>query len=156
VVNLDATAGTRGIWANKNPPDTIFTDRNILGPVPPHVFCDYRYLPFRDDVFSCVIFDPPHAARNKTYKKFHWTDPTHPAYYGWDITDRDLKIGLIKGSKEFYRVSRRLCLKWGEVDYRLDQIYAFFKPWIEVHRRLTHAGKQPCWWVTFVRDEGVV
>ena len=148
----DATAGARMMWPNKNPPYTVFLDRNTDGPVPPHIYGDYRRLPFRDDVFDCVIFDPPHAARNKQYKKFNWTNREHPSYYGWDITKTELLSGIAKAQKEIARVSKRLCFKWGEVDWTLWQILPLFRPWKEINRKLTNAGRVPTWWVTFVRS----
>ena len=93
------------MWPNRNPPHTIFLDRETKLRTPPDIFADNRHLPFRDDVFDCVIYDPPHAARgHKQYGNFKYTDPTSRAYFGWNITKTELLGGLGKASKEFLRV----------------------------------------------------
>ena len=146
------------MWKHKNPPDTIFLDRETRLKVPPTVIGDYRCTPFRDDVFTCVIFDPPHAARGyKQYKGFKATDPQSDGFYGWNIEKLELLGGLHRAQREFQRISRRLCLKWSNVDFSLWKILPFFKEWREVHRleykikSHRRVSKMKTWWITFVR-----
>ena len=70
---LDMTCGGRSIWFNKNHPECIYFDRReeefekSLGKdqstrhirVHPDVMGDFRELPFEDNTFSLVVFDPP-------------------------------------------------------------------------------------------------
>jgi len=156
---LDATAGNRMMWPNKNPPNVIFMDRETRLIVPPDIFGDYRQCPFRDNIFDCVIFDLPHAARGyKFYKNFKAIDPKSDGFYGWNITKIELLSGLHKAQKEFARISPRLCLKWSDVDWGLWNILPFFEEWDEVHRMefkiKSHRKTQKLktWWVTFIRS----
>lgn len=74
------TCGNRTIWFQKNEPHTIYCDKrreewggyfgthtNKNGKqnynrlvIDPDVQCDFTNLPFDDNTFSLVIFDPPH------------------------------------------------------------------------------------------------
>ena len=71
---LDVTCGTRSIWFNKHHPAAVYCDRrsesfelafgregtNIRKcHVHPDVVCDFTDLPFPDNSFSLVVFDPP-------------------------------------------------------------------------------------------------
>lgn len=71
---LDVTCGSRTIWFNKNHPNALYCDRRneeyelYFGKshtnlrkcyVHPDVQCDFTKLPFEDNSFSLVVFDPP-------------------------------------------------------------------------------------------------
>lgn len=76
---LDVTCGSRTIWFNKNHPNAIYCDKrdealtgiwkstNGLSErtcyVHPDIQCDFTCLPFDDNSFSLVVFDPPHLIR---------------------------------------------------------------------------------------------
>jgi SAM-dependent methyltransferase len=73
---LDATCGARMMWFDKNNPLVLFVDRREVEPisvgigrnarefsVSPDVVADFTNLPFDDDSFSLVVFDPPHFTR---------------------------------------------------------------------------------------------
>ena len=72
---LDVTCGSRTIWFNKNHPNAIYCDKRTediemtFGKartsvhqlhVNPDILCDFTDLPFDDNQFSLVVFDPPH------------------------------------------------------------------------------------------------
>lgn len=73
---LDVTCGSRSIWFNKNHPAAVYCDirkaeykgiwKNTSAEsertcvIDPDIQCDFTDLPFQDDSFSLVIFDPPH------------------------------------------------------------------------------------------------
>ena len=73
-VILDATCGTRSIWFDKRCPNAIYFDQREgvvakkMGTkryertmvVEPDVVGDFRNLPFSDETFHHVVFDPPH------------------------------------------------------------------------------------------------
>jgi len=161
---LDATAGNRTIWPNKNPPYIIFMDKEIKLWFPPHLFADFRYCPFRDNVFSCVIFDPPHKIT--TNPPPWWakpdgrkTDKSHGAgWYGWWNNKRECIASIDAAQKEFARISNRLCFKWGEVDLSLWKILGVFTKWKIIQEKLHHhhnkRGKNKSWWVTFILKDG--
>lgn len=74
---LDATCGSRMIWFNKNNPYVLYVDRRIVEDeviwqdktdernyirlnIRPDVVADFTCLPFEDNTFYHVVFDPPH------------------------------------------------------------------------------------------------
>lgn len=70
---LDATCGSRSIWFNKNHPAALYMDRRVehhesvfgangsnhVIDVNPDVVADFTDMPFDDNTFSLVVFDPP-------------------------------------------------------------------------------------------------
>lgn len=76
---LDVTCGSKTIWFNKNHPNAIYCDkrsemffntwkstnrkseRSCI--VDPDIQCDFTDLPFDDNSFSLVVFDPPHLTK---------------------------------------------------------------------------------------------
>lgn len=69
---LDATCGGRMMWFDKNCPEALYFDQRIVskGAIPqqkgfcvePDVVGDFTDMPFEDESFSLVVFDPPHAS----------------------------------------------------------------------------------------------
>lgn len=73
---LDVTCGSRSIWFDKAHPAAIFCDRREEEHtavwtstnrdserkcvVKPDILCDFTDLPFEDNSFNLVVFDPPH------------------------------------------------------------------------------------------------
>jgi len=159
---LDATAGNRVIWNNKNPPNVVFLDKEIGLGISPHIFADNRFLPFRDDVFQLSIYDPPYQwgdklwARNpkgKTEGESNWT------WYGTYNSKRELIQNLVKASRELHRVSKRMCFKWCEFALPLSNILALFTPpWNMLQKKKQNSLKQTSnnqtYWVTFVHLNG--
>ena len=77
---LDMTCGSRTIWFNKNHPAAVYCDKRredfelCFGKartslrqchVDPDVLCDFTALPFPDESFSLVVFDPPPSDRRE-------------------------------------------------------------------------------------------
>lgn len=76
---LDVTCGSRSIWFDKNHPAAIYCDKRdeeYTGVwkstkresertcyVHPDIVCDFTALPFDDNSFALVVFDPPHLKR---------------------------------------------------------------------------------------------
>lgn len=76
---LDVTCGSKTIWFQKDCPDAIFCDkrcetykalwkstknaseRDCI--IDPDVVCDFTDLPFADNSFYLVVFDPPHLRK---------------------------------------------------------------------------------------------
>jgi hypothetical protein len=67
---LDATCGARMMWFDKKNPLALFVDRRTLPPtelcdgrkfeISPDMEADFTALPFPDNSFHLVVFDPPH------------------------------------------------------------------------------------------------
>lgn len=72
----NVTCGSRTMWFNKNHPAAIYTDKRAEElkdvwksgngqserpcVIAPDVRCDFTDLPFEDNSFALVVFDPPH------------------------------------------------------------------------------------------------
>ena len=151
--SLDACCGSRMFWFDKENKDVIFMDNRELTDtlcdgrileIRPDVAADFRNMPFDDESFTLVVFDPPHFFRNgeKSWigKKYGTLDR--------DTWREDLKAGF----SECFRVLQTegiLIFKWNETDIPLREILALTnqKP-LFGHR----SGKQmKTHWVTFMR-----
>ena len=75
---LDVTCGAKTIWFDKNNPVALFCDKrkesyehlwknsdNCKLEINPDVICDFTALPFPDNQFPLVVFDPPHLTGAK-------------------------------------------------------------------------------------------
>lgn len=69
---LDVCCGSRMFWFNKHDTRAVFADiraeehtlcdnRRLV--ISPDLIADFRALPFADDLFPVVVFDPPHLER---------------------------------------------------------------------------------------------
>ena len=152
LTNLDATAGYRMMWKNKNPPHWIFMDKKIE--VRPDIQAVWEYLPFRNNVFNCVLFDPPHIVLWGT-----GTPKIAENFGGWPYK-RDILPSIFKSIKEFARVSKRLVFKWcdtrdGSTWWKLQSVFRGI--WdIVLERKQTNKGMGygKTWWVSFIRFNG--
>lgn len=158
MVILDATAGCRVMWSNKKPPYTVFMDKEADLLIPPDVVGDNRQAPFRDGVFSCVLYDPPYSTKLPPWMLNKKTRPGSGgiAYYGVFSSKREMFSSLFKAAQEFLRLTNRLCFKWNEMQVPLDKILPFFKPWVLIQKldwkTRMKRGKNKTWWVTFIKN----
>ena len=126
---LDTTCGSRSIWFNKNEPHTIYCDirseewegdfgnairsdgqkkhRKIV--INPDIICDFTDLPFENNSFHMVVFDPPHI---KNIAKGAWMRKMYGSLdHGWEDMIRN-------GFRECMRVLKEngvLVFKWSDV-----------------------------------------
>ena len=127
---LDVTCGARTIWFDKNNPLALFCDKrrekyehlwknagNCTLNIDPDVLCDFTALPFPDNSFPLVIFDPPHLTGAKEtawlVKKYGKLDDTWPQM-------------LHDGFQECMRVLKPegvLIFKWSEYDLPAEQVW---------------------------------
>lgn len=116
--------------------------------VDPDILADFRELPFPDETFALVVFDPPHiertAAKGLLTKK-----------YGH--LDGDWREKLRAGFAECFRVlahNGTLIFKWAESDYPVSEILALTpeKP-LFGHR----SGKASnTHWITFLKQNTAI
>jgi SAM-dependent methyltransferase len=129
---LDTTCAGRHIWFDKNRDDTIYVDRRILpkGTIPirpnwqvrPDVCADFTMLPFPDECFDIVVFDPPHIIRDTPSKSFLRTK------YG-EMRSGDWQQTLRAGFDECWRVLRSsgtLHFKWANGSQPLKKVLGLF------------------------------
>nr|WP_288929897.1 SAM-dependent methyltransferase [uncultured Streptococcus sp.] len=122
---LDMTCGSKSTWFNKHPEDTVFLDKRVEQltlcddreiEVKPDVQADFCHLPFADNTFHLVLFDPPHLER---LGETSWMY----AKYGALLPDwRDV---LAQGFSEAFRVLKPSCaliFKWNETQIPVKQI----------------------------------
>lgn len=73
---LDACCGSRMFWFNKENKNTVYMDnrteettlcdgRKLI--IKPDIIADFRKMPYKDETFHLVIFDPPHLLRAGEY-----------------------------------------------------------------------------------------
>jgi ubiquinone/menaquinone biosynthesis C-methylase UbiE len=157
---LDACCGSRMFWFDRKNPDAIFVDnrretyvlkdssskggnRSLV--VDPDIVADFTSLPFRNEEFHLVIFDPPHLVRNG---KSGWLAKK----YGKLKTDwrEDIRLGF----SECFRVLKQngiLIFKWNENDISVKEILALtpMKPLIG-----NKCGKNAkTHWIVFMKPE---
>lgn len=123
---LDACCGSRMLWFDKKNPLVTFMDNRELEDtlcdgrkleVKPDVIGDFRSIPYEDESFNLVVFDPPHLMKvgenswlAKKYGKLNK-----------DTWREDLSAGLA----ECFRVLKPdgiLVFKWNETDITVSEI----------------------------------
>jgi len=123
---LDATAGFRMMWFNKQHPNTIYLDErpecepDIVGD-----FCDLKQ--FADETFRLIVFDPPHILRKDTFGGSGLRTA-----YGW-LTPETWQDTLKNGFAECWRVLKPygvLLFKWSNTNIPSNKVlkYAPTKP----------------------------
>jgi len=112
---LDACCGARMFWFDKNNPDVVFMDRRKVSTmlcdgrqfvVNPDVIGDFTDIPYADNWFNMVVFDPPHLIHAG---KTSWLALKYGTIEG------DWKDMIRKGFKECLRVLKKdgvLIMKW--------------------------------------------
>ena len=114
---LDACCGSRMCWFDKNHPDAIYMDnreidtklcdgRQLL--VKPDIVADFRNMPFQDDTFYFVLFDPPHLQKAG---KDSWLAQKYGLLSGnWQ---KDIKRGFVECMRVL-KPNGVLIFKWCE------------------------------------------
>src|SRR5690554_2691880 len=122
---LDACCGSRMFWFDKEHPNAIYMDIRELETelcdgrkleVKPDVIGDFRNMPFDNNSFKLVVFDPPHLKKlgKQTWmaQKYGTLLPT------WE---QDIKEGFSECMRvlELYGV---LIFKWNEAQITTSKI----------------------------------
>ena len=123
---LDACCGSKMFWFDKTNPAVTFCDiRSVENheyypgrflEVKPDVQCDFRHLPFADESFWHVVFDPPHMIHAG---KSSWTREK----YG--VLDSTWPTMLHDGFEECWRVLKpngTLIFKWSSIQIPLSEL----------------------------------
>lgn len=147
---LDACCGSRMFYFDKNNPNVDFMDirsfETILCDgrklkVKPDIVADFRKMPFKDNTYKLVVFDPPHL--NKVGEN-SWIAKKY-GRLGENWT-QDIK----KGFDECMRVLEPygvLIFKWNEEQISLKQLLECLnkKPLFGNKRSKTH-------WLVFIKE----
>ena len=142
-------------WFDKKRPDTVYMDNRIFEGiccdgrhinVAPDIVGDFRKIPFEDQTFSLVVFDPPHLVKagksSWLVQKYGKLDPEH--------YQEDIRAGF----KECFRVLKSngvLIFKWNETDILVSKIVSLSPhPPLFGHR----SGKRSrTHWICFMKDK---
>jgi SAM-dependent methyltransferase len=114
---------SRAIFVDKRRESHTLTDKSSAGGsrelvIDPDLQADFTALPFEDESFSLVVFDPPHLIRNG---KKGWLAKKYGKLEG------DWREELRKGFSECFRVLKNegaLIFKWNEHEVPVSQILA--------------------------------
>jgi ubiquinone/menaquinone biosynthesis C-methylase UbiE len=151
---LDACCGGRMFWFDRDNENAVFCDnREYSGElcdgrhfeVRPDVVADFRSLPFMDETFWHVVFDPPHI-QNAGQGSIIETK------YG--CLPKDWKPYIKAGFDECWRVLKRngtLVFKWSEYRITAAEVIKVIgrEPLYGQKRR-----KKATTWLVFVKVEG--
>lgn len=146
---LDACCGSKMFWFDKNHEDVLYMDNRQLKTtlndgrtlnVNPDVIADFRNMPFEDESFYLVVFDPPHLIKagdnSWLAKKYGKLDELWP-------------VDINQGFNECMRVLKKngtLIFKWNEDQVPLKEVIEAIghKPLFGNRRSKTH-------WLVFVK-----
>jgi hypothetical protein len=149
---LDACCGSRMFWFNRSHPNTVYMDNRELEDtlcdgrklyINPDIIADFRDIPYPDNSFKLIAFDPPHLIKAgdnswlaKKYGKLesNWQQDLKQ---GFDECMRVLEPGGI------------LIFKWNEEQIKLKQVLETidYKPLFGDKRSKTH-------WLVFMNLKG--
>lgn len=147
---LDACCGSRMFWFDRQHENSVYMDNRTIDTtlcdgrkliINPDVVADFRRMPFKDDQFSLVVFDPPHL---KNIGDGAWMAKKYGKLSG------DWRSDLKQGFAECWRVLKMhgtLIFKWNEEQIPLKEILklAPCKPLFGNRRSKTH-------WVVFFKE----
>jgi ubiquinone/menaquinone biosynthesis C-methylase UbiE len=123
---LDMCCGSRMFWFDKQDPRAVFSDIRSENhtlcdgralEIKPDVVADFRNLPFDDESFNLVVFDPPHLER---------CGPNGWQGKKYGILNKDTwREDLAGGFSEAFRVLKTngvLVFKWNEIQIPVGKI----------------------------------
>ncbi|UAY56243.1 class I SAM-dependent methyltransferase [Arachidicoccus terrestris] len=122
---LDACCGSRMFWFDKNNPLVLFNDirkedhvlcdgRKLV--INPDIVSDFRNMPFDDEAFKLVVFDPPHL--KNLGKSSYMAKKYGVLGFTWEMD-------ILEGFKECMRVlepNGLLIFKWNESQIKVNDL----------------------------------
>lgn len=153
---LDVCCGGKMFYFDKEDKRVTFCDIRELEThlcdgryfeIKPDIISDFTDLPFEDNSFVMVVFDPPHLIKSTD------TEPTGYQMIKYGALYNDWQDMIFKGFKECFRVLKPggfLIFKWNETDIKVREVLALTdeKP-IFGHK----SGKRSnTHWLCFMKD----
>ena len=147
---LDACCGSKMFWFQKDREDVVFMDNRQLTTtlcdgrvlnIKPDIIADFRNMPFEDESFYLVVFDPPHLLKAGE-------DSWLALKYG--LLGENWKEDIAQGFRECMRVLKPngvLIFKWNEEQVKLRDVLKVidYKPLFGNRRSKTI-------WLVFMKD----
>jgi len=151
---LDMCCGSRMFWLDKQDDRTVFSDvrseehtlcdgRQLV--ISPDVLADFRQLPFADNSFSQVVFDPPHLERAGVNG---WMRKKYGA-----LDKETWREDIAAGFREAVRVLRphgTLVFKWNETQIPVAHVIALTDQKPTIWQRTGKGDKTH--WVLFLKE----
>lgn len=146
---LDVCCGSKMFWFNKKRDDVVYMDIRSIETelcdgrkleIKPDIIADFRNIPFSDETFELVIFDPPHLRK---------AGDTSWLGMKYGVLGQDWKSDIQKGFTECFRVLKKngtLIFKWNEDQIKLSEVLKLMpiEPLIGDKRSKTH-------WLVFIK-----
>ena len=146
---LDVCCGSKMFWFDKENDNVIFMDNREIEDtlcdgrkliIQPDTMGDFRDIPYKDNTFKLVVFDPPHLVRagksSWLSKKYGVLEETWP---------QDIRQGFSECMRvlDTYGV---LVFKWNEEQIKLKEVLSVIghKPLFGDKRQKTH-------WLVFMK-----
>lgn len=130
---LDACCGSRMFWFDKNNENVLFVDKRSETltakdkdkirtiEIKPDIIADFTDLPFSDESFYMVVFDPPHL---KSLGETSWMAKKYGRLTG------DWRKMISDGFDECMRVLKpngSLIFKWSESEIKVSEVLQAIK-----------------------------
>jgi SAM-dependent methyltransferase len=152
---LDPACGGRQFYFDKTDDRVLFGDIRVLDEVTftnnqrysvqPDQVMDFRDLPFPDESFGVIVFDPPHSTRAGGTG---WLG----VKYGF-LNKETWRDDIRAGFAECFRVLRTggvLIFKWAETDIKVSELLQLTEQRPLVGHK---SGKQMgTHWITFIKE----
>lgn len=167
---LDVACGGRMFYFDKTDQRVLFCDNRTVDTelcdgrkftVKPDVECDFTSLPFEDESFRLVVYDPPHLLRNTGKSKMadmygslsERATPTGYQQIKYGALYADWRDMLRRGFDECFRVLEPhgvLIFKWNETDIPVKEILKLSPMSPLFGNRSGKASKTH--WICFMKD----
>ena len=148
---LDVCCGSKLFWFDKDNEFATYMDIReetfeIHGKkvnVKPDIVADFRSIPFEDNTYDLIVFDPPHLK---------WAGPNSIMKAQYGQLDKDnWPDDIRQGMSECMRVLKptgTLIFKWNEAQVPLKDVLSAipYRPLFGNKRSKTH-------WLTFMKEE---
>ena len=154
---LDPACGGRMFYFDKNDDRVLFCDirnfetelvDNRFFAVKPDLRIDFTDMPFGDEQFNMVVFDPPHLlSKNELDEETGFMK----IKYG-SLKINNWKETLKKGFAECFRVLRVggvLIFKWSEIDIKVKEVLKLTSQRPLLGQRNGKRGV----WIVFIKEE---
>lgn len=153
---LDPCCGSKMFWFDKSNPDVDFCDNRVVPyheyypgryiEIAPDTICDFTNLPFPNNTFYLVVFDPPHLPD---------AGDTSIMALKYGCLKGDWQTMLSKGFNECMRVLKpngTLVFKWSETRIPLSKILPLFSQSPLFGNRCRKRGNTTHW-LCFMKNE---